>query len=49
MSLILNALLYTGNSTKDSNFISLRNNIIEELSLLANCSKEDFLDFISSK
>jgi len=45
--LILNALLVTGNNTNDLDYIDLRNSIIEELSILANCSKEDFLTFIS--
>jgi hypothetical protein len=47
MNLILKALLYAGEGTNDSRYIDLRNNFIEELSLLINCSREEFLDLMS--
>lgn len=46
MLLIIKALEYTGNETKISDFIDLRNNMVEELSSLAEVSETDFMDYL---
>ncbi len=46
MLLIIEALEYTGNSTKIDDFINLRNSIVEELSSLAEVSESEFLDYL---
>lgn len=46
MLLIIEALEYTGKQTKIDDFIDLRNNILEELSALAEISQDEFLDYL---
>lgn len=46
MLLIIKALEYTGNETKISDFIDLRNNMVEELSSLAEVSETDFMEYL---
>ncbi|NLK43411.1 MAG: hypothetical protein GX300_03330 [Tissierellia bacterium] len=46
MLLIIEALEYTGNSTKLDEFINLRDSIVEELSSLAEVSEEDFIEYL---
>ncbi len=43
MLLIIKALEYTGNETEISDFIDLKNSIVEELSALAEMSQVDFI------
>lgn len=43
MLLIIKALEYTGNETEISDFIDLKNSIVEELSALAEISEIDFI------
>lgn len=46
MLLIIEALEYTGKQTEIEDFIELRNNILEELSSLAEISEEEFLNYL---
>ncbi|MBW4829749.1 MAG: hypothetical protein KZY61_09575 [Clostridiaceae bacterium] len=46
MLIILEALDYTGKNTNIKDFIVLKNNIVKELSLLADSSEEDFLNYL---
>ncbi|HLR33934.1 MAG TPA: hypothetical protein VK071_01215 [Tissierellales bacterium] len=46
MLMILEALDYTGKSTNVEDFLLLRDNIIEELSLLAETSKDEFINYL---
>ena len=46
MLLIIKALEYTGNETKISDFINLRNSMVEELSALAEISENDFMEYL---
>ncbi|NLV87752.1 MAG: hypothetical protein GX021_00085 [Tissierellia bacterium] len=46
MLLIIEALEYTGNSTKVNEFLTLRDSIVEELSSLAEVSEEDFIEYL---
>lgn len=46
MLLIIEALEYTGKQTKIDDFIDLRNNILEELSSLAEISEDEFLNYL---
>lgn len=46
MLMIIEALEYTGEKTEIDDFIILRNNIVEELSSLAEASEEDFLNYL---
>jgi len=46
MLLILEALEYTGKQTEIDDFIALRNNILEELSSLAEISEDKFLNYL---
>ncbi len=47
MLLILEALEYTSKETKVQDFTELKNRILDELSSLAEVSKEDFLKYLS--
>ncbi len=49
MLLIIEALEYTGKNTKINEFIQLRNNILQELSSLAEISEEEFLDYLKEE
>lgn len=49
MLLIIEALEYTGKNTNINEFIQLRNNILQELSTLAEISEEEFLDYLKSE
>ena len=44
MFLIIQALEYTGKNTKIDDFITLKDNFIQELSLLAEIPESDFLE-----
>lgn len=46
MMMILEALEYTGKETNVKDFINLKNNIIKELSLLADSNEEEFLNYL---
>lgn len=47
--LIMQALEYTGNHTKIKDFLDLRDNFIEELSLITDTPKQEFLDFLKKE
>lgn len=49
MFLIIEALEYTGKNTKINDFIELRNNILQELSSLAEISEEEFLEYLKEE
>lgn len=49
MLLILKALEYTGNHTKDNDFLELKDSFIEELSSLLDIPKNDFIDFLKKE
>ncbi|MBC7087693.1 MAG: hypothetical protein H5T96_04275 [Tissierellales bacterium] len=46
MLLILEALKYTGESTHIEDFLSLRNNILNQLATLSESSPQEFLDYL---
>lgn len=46
MLLIIKALEYTGENTKIPSFIELKNAMVKQLSLLANATEEDFMEFL---
>jgi len=46
MLMILEALEYTGKNTNIQAFLALRNNIIKELSILAESSEEEFFEYL---
>ena len=46
MLLIIEALEYTGKQTDIDDFIRLKNNILEELSSLAEISEDEFLNYL---
>lgn len=46
MILIIEALEYTGKNTNIPDFINLKDNIVGELSSLAEVTKEEFLDYL---
>lgn len=46
MLMILEALEYTGVNSKVDDFIQLRNNIIKELSELAETNEDEFIDYL---
>ncbi len=48
MLTIIKALEYTGTKTKIKEFINLKNNILKELSSLAETTEEEFLKYLSS-
>lgn len=47
MLMIIEALEYTGTKTRIEGFINLKNNILKELSSLAESSEEDFLAYLN--
>ncbi len=49
MLLIIEALEYTGKQSKIQEFLSLRDNILEELSSLAELTTDDFLRFLKEE
>lgn len=49
MLLIIEALEYTGKATKIEDFLQLRENILEELSSLAELTPENFLDYLKEE
>lgn len=49
MLLIIEALEYTGKQSNIEDFLSLRDNILEELSSLAELTTEEFLDFLKEE
>jgi len=46
MLLILEALKYTGENTHIQDFLSLRNNILNQLATLSESSPQEFLDYL---
>lgn len=46
MFLIIEALEYAGRNTKNDEFLSLKNSIVEELSSLAELKEDDFLNYL---
>ncbi|SCY97407.1 hypothetical protein [Alkaliphilus peptidifermentans] len=46
MLLIIKALEYTGEQTNISSFIELKNTIVKQLSILANATEEEFIEFL---
>lgn len=49
MLLIIEALEYTGKNTNIAAFIQLKNNILQELSSLAEISEEEFLEYLKEE
>lgn len=49
MLLIIEALEYTGKNTNINEFIQLRNNILQELSTLAEISENEFLEYLKAE
>ncbi|MCC5909324.1 MAG: hypothetical protein JJT76_02655 [Clostridiaceae bacterium] len=48
MLMIIKALEYTGENTKVSSFIELKNDIVMQLSSLANTTEEEFITYLES-
>lgn len=48
MLMIIEALEYTGTKTDIKEFIELKNNIISELSALAESSEDEFIKYLNS-
>lgn len=46
MLMILEALEFTGRETKINDFIDLKENILEELSSIAEVPKEEFFEYL---
>lgn len=46
MLMILEALDYTGKNKNIEDFLTLKNDIIEELSILAETTEEDFINYL---
>ncbi len=46
MLMILEALEFTGKETKINDFIELKENILEELSAIAEVNKDEFFDYL---
>lgn len=46
MLMILEALEYTGKETDIQDFIDLKENILEELSSIAEVNKDDFFEYL---
>lgn len=46
MLMILEALEYTGKNTNINTFINLKNNIIKELSELAEANEDEFIEYL---
>ena len=44
--MILEALEYTGKNTNINTFITLKNNIIKELSELAEANEDEFIEYL---
>ncbi|WP_041701539.1 hypothetical protein [Gottschalkia acidurici] len=49
MFMILHALEYTGKSTNVDTFIELKNNIIKELSELADATEDEFMNYLQKE
>lgn len=49
MLLIIQALEYTGKNTKINDFIVLKDSFIEELSLLSEIPKKEFMDYLQKE
>ncbi|MGF7060761.1 hypothetical protein [Brassicibacter mesophilus] len=49
MLMILEALEYTGKNTNINTFINLKNNIIRELSELADSTEDEFINYLSKE
>ena len=49
MLLIIEALEYTGKNTNINEFIQLKNNIVQELSSLAEISEKEFLEYLKEE
>lgn len=49
MLLIIEALEYTGKNTKIDEFLTLRSNILQELSSLAEISEDAFLQYLKEE
>ncbi len=49
MLLIIQALEYTGTHTKIEDFLNLRDSFIDELSLLSEIPREEFIDFLKKE
>ncbi|MDD2447647.1 MAG: hypothetical protein PHY91_08180 [Tissierellia bacterium] len=49
MLLILEALEYTGKNTNIKEFVQLRDNILQELSSLAEISEEQFMEYLKEE
>ncbi|GFN36042.1 hypothetical protein [Tepidimicrobium xylanilyticum] len=47
MLMIIEALEYTGTHTKIKAFIDLKNNILKELSSLADTTEEEFVQYLN--
>ncbi len=47
MLTIIEALDYTGKNTNIEDFLILKDNIVEELSILTETSKDDFVSYLS--
>ncbi|ABR47893.1 hypothetical protein Amet_1717 [Alkaliphilus metalliredigens QYMF] len=46
MLMIIKALEYTGENTKIPSFVELKNDIVKELSRLANATEEEFIEYL---
>lgn len=46
MLMIIKALEYTGENTKISSFIELKDAIVKQLCLLSNTSEEEFISYL---
>ena len=46
MLMIIKALEYTGDETKISSFVELKNSIVKELSSLCNATEDEFMDYL---
>lgn len=47
MLMIIEALEYTGTKTEIEDFINLKNNIVKELSALAESTEEEFVEYLN--
>ncbi len=47
MLMIIEALEYTGEKTKIEDFIQLKDSIVKQLSILAESSEEEFLEYLN--
>ncbi|SNT16990.1 hypothetical protein SAMN05446037_104713 [Anaerovirgula multivorans] len=46
MLMIIKALEYTGENTKVSSFIELKNSIVKQLSMLTNTTEDEFISYL---